>query len=268
MNLGSKRRFRLSREAGQWTLTLAAITVMLALTAWLTPGLGDGHDQRQIVAAEQDQGREQAREQAREQEREQAQAQAREREQTQAQAQAQAQTAAPDERGAGDAVPAWAAGGPEDVEMGQAGREEAELAEEADAAAEGQFPSVWVLPVDNPAILRGYGYGFNPNTEDYRFHRGLDLSAAVNAPVRAVAAGQVLEAGADDYWGGVVRLEHAEGWVTIYKCLEPTVRPGQTLAAGDLLGRVITAPAEAVQEPHLHLEVEQNSASLDPAALM
>ena len=124
------------------------------------------------------------------------------------------------------------------------------------------------MPLASCEFTRGYGYDYNPNTNDYRFHRGCDLAAAQNSPVFAMAAGVVLEAFEDDYWGGVVELDHGAGWVSIYRCLDPQVSAGEQVPAGATLGYVILAPAESVQESHLHLEVENNGNSYDPALFL
>ena len=125
------------------------------------------------------------------------------------------------------------------------------------------------LPLEGlPSIIRAYGYDYNPNTEDYRFHRGSDLAAAVGTPVYAVADGTVSESGEDSYWGGVVKISHGERWSSIYRCIIPAVAAGSSVKAGDLLGHVTPAPAEAVQESHLHLELELSGESQDAASLL
>ena len=113
------------------------------------------------------------------------------------------------------------------------------------------------------AVIRPYGFDFNPNTEDYRFHRGSDLAAAQGQPVFAPAAGTVREAREDAYWGGVLVIEHA-GWSTVLRCVTPRVEAGAQVQAGDFIASVAPAPAEAAQESHLHVEVESEGSSLDP----
>jgi len=123
-----------------------------------------------------------------------------------------------------------------------------------------------VMPV-NGAILRGQGYDYDPSTEDYRFHRGIDLSAAAGDPVFCAAAGKVTAAAEDAYWGGVVVVDHGGGLSSAYRGLEPSVEVGQQLEAGSLLGRVLsTIPAEAAQESHIHVELSLEGDSVDPSA--
>ncbi len=119
---------------------------------------------------------------------------------------------------------------------------------------------------DNPEISRAYGYDYNPNTEDYRFHRGCDVDLAAEAPVLAPAEASVEAAYTDMYWGGVVILDHGNGWKSIYKCIVPTVTAGDSVQQGDVLGNITRAPAEAVQDYHLHVEIEHDGASQNPAS--
>ncbi|MDO4732931.1 MAG: M23 family metallopeptidase, partial [Bacillota bacterium] len=124
----------------------------------------------------------------------------------------------------------------------------------------------FVMPV-NGEIQRGQGYDYDPSTEDYRFHRGLDLAAEPGEPVFCLAAGKVTAAAKDAYWGGIVVVDHGGGWSSAYRGLEPAVEAGDSLEAGAVLGRVLpSVPAEAAQTPHLHLELSLEGTSLDPTA--
>ena len=115
-----------------------------------------------------------------------------------------------------------------------------------------------------PAIIRPYGYDYNPNTEDYRFHRGSDLAAASGQPIFAPASGTVRQAEEDAYWGGLLIIDH-EGWTSILRCVTPRVEAGQKVEAGDFIASAAPAPAEAAEEPHFHVELESEGQSLDPA---
>lgn len=117
---------------------------------------------------------------------------------------------------------------------------------------------------DNPAIIRPYGYDYNPNTEDYRFHRGSDLAATSGQPIFAPASGVVRQAEEDSYWGGVLIIDH-DGWTSILRCVTPRVEEGQKVLAGDFIASVAAAPAEAAQESHFHVEAESDGQSVDPA---
>lgn len=127
-------------------------------------------------------------------------------------------------------------------------------------------PLTFVLPVDGE-ITRGYGYDYDPTTEDYRFHRGVDLAALSGTPVLCAATGKVTAAAEDAYWGGIVTVDHGGGWSSAYRGLEPAVQVGDTVEAGTVLGHVCTnIPAEAAQSGHIHVELALEGDSVDPSA--
>jgi murein DD-endopeptidase MepM/ murein hydrolase activator NlpD len=123
-----------------------------------------------------------------------------------------------------------------------------------------------------------------------REHRGLDVDAAVGEPVRAVADGVVQFAGADmpgkqpARWltpqrsrkyrgrfgpGGLfVRVMHEQAVRTGYFHLAAfTVAPGQVVKAGDVIGFVGRTGVK-VSNSHLHFEIMQDGALLDPVQFM
>jgi len=118
---------------------------------------------------------------------------------------------------------------------------------------------------DGGTLLRGYGYSWDPTTEDYRFHRGLDLALVPGGPVYAAAAGMVTQAEEDAYWGGIVAIEHAPGCYSIYKGLSAVVSPGDSVSAGTLIGHQISCPAELGEDSHVHVEAQLNGESVDPS---
>ncbi|MFM7615928.1 MAG: murein hydrolase activator EnvC family protein [Actinomycetes bacterium] len=93
--------------------------------------------------------------------------------------------------------------------------------------------SAWVRPVPGP-ILRAFAA---PATPYGPGHRGVDLRAAPDEPVRAVAAGVVTTAGPA---GGTLHvvLRLADGSQAGLSFLaEVSVRPGDRVPAGAVLGR-------------------------------
>ena len=122
------------------------------------------------------------------------------------------------------------------------------------------------VPPLNGSIGRAYGYGYDPTYNDYRFHHGVDLTAEPGTPVYAAAAGEVAIARDDSYWGGIVTIEHAGGWQSVYRCLAPGVGVGDRVAAGDVVGNLMEkALTEAGQETHLHYELYLDGEEQDPA---
>lgn len=105
---------------------------------------------------------------------------------------------------------------------------------------------------------------------------GVDVLAAAAGTVRAVRDGvediefdpvrDAVRIEGRDCGNGVV-VEHGDGWQTQYCHLRQnsvSVRPGDTVSAGDKLGLV--GMSGRAQFPHLHLHVRQNGVVIDPFA--
>ena len=79
-------------------------------------------------------------------------------------------------------------------------------------------------------------------------------------------SGKVVTAGTDGNWGPVVEIEDGAGrlW-RLCGVADPKVKPGDTVEAGQPLGKLGTVGCECSEESHLHLEIKQGTAYLDPA---
>jgi murein DD-endopeptidase MepM/ murein hydrolase activator NlpD len=74
-----------------------------------------------------------------------------------------------------------------------------------------------------------------PSPNWNRGHRGVDLAGTPGQPVYAAAAGTVVFAG-DLAGRPLVSIAHPGGLRTSYEPVDPSVRPGQLVAAGAALG--------------------------------
>ena len=102
---------------------------------------------------------------------------------------------------------------------------------------------------------------------DWRTHNGLDLKADAGAAVNAAADGTVTRAGYDNAMGYVVVIRHADDYQTLYANLASSemVTEGQEIKAGECLGAVgDSAVFEKLEESHLHFELRQGNAYLNP----
>lgn len=117
-------------------------------------------------------------------------------------------------------------------------------------------------------LQRGYGYTWDPTHEDHRFHRGVDLTINEGGAVYAAAAGTVVEASSDPYWGGLMKIEHAPGWYSIYRGVAAGVAVGDSVNSGALIGHHLPAPAELAQTAHVHIELESDGQTIDPLSLL
>lgn len=112
---------------------------------------------------------------------------------------------------------------------------------------------------------------YNETMGDWRTHNGIDYAAPLGAKVCAVTDGVVAAIYEDDYLGTVVKIEHSDGWSTLYANLTavPSVSAGDAVKAGQVIGAVgQTAMLEVSARPHLHLEVYRYGTVTDPALLL
>ncbi|PYQ12562.1 MAG: hypothetical protein DMH00_05640 [Acidobacteria bacterium] len=119
-----------------------------------------------------------------------------------------------------------------------------------------------ILPVRG---LYGNGYGWrkDPFTGEPDFHQGLDIAAAPGTKVLAPADGIVTLAGPSGGYGNFIVLSHGYGMVTHYGHLQAfTVRPGQRVRRGDVIGYVGSTGRST--GPHLHYEVVVHQRAVDP----
>ena len=104
---------------------------------------------------------------------------------------------------------------------------------------------------------------------DWRTHNGVDYAADRGAEVTAPAAGKVVEIGTDDKWGPVVAIEDASGRVwRVCGTTDARVKKGDTVSAGQAIGKVGSVSCECAEESHIHLEVMEGEKYLDPIKAM
>lgn len=96
-----------------------------------------------------------------------------------------------------------------------------------------------------------------------RLHAGIDLAAGTGSPIRAAAAGTVLSARTESGYGRCIRIEHADGTVTVYAHNSALlVAAGERVEAGQLIAR--EGATGRVTGPHTHFEVRVNGTPINP----
>ena len=129
-----------------------------------------------------------------------------------------------------------------------------------------------IWPIEDGQVLNAYSAGtpvYSPTMKDWRIHTGLDVQAESESPVLACANGQVLETYTDNMLGNVALIEHGD-YLFYYCGLGENfqVEPGEIVTMGQQIGVVTAVPFEAAEEPHLHVEVRRDGATLDPQAVI
>ncbi len=119
-------------------------------------------------------------------------------------------------------------------------------------------------PVKKSWISSRYGYRKDPFTGKRAFHRGVDIAGKRGANVVAVASGIVTWAGEKSGFGGLLEINHGNGYVTRYGHNESLlVSPGDTVSKGQEIATVGSSGRST--GPHVHFEVEHNGKNVNPA---
>lgn len=121
-------------------------------------------------------------------------------------------------------------------------------------------PSIW--PAKGWLSSR-FGYRQSPFTGQKEFHKGIDISARMNAPILAPASGIVTYVGKDGGYGRVVRINHGHGVMTRLAHIEKAlVKKGQRVKRGETIALVGNTGRST--GPHVHYEVHLNGMPVNP----
>lgn len=118
-----------------------------------------------------------------------------------------------------------------------------------------------------PRIISLWGVGRDNGT---RSHEGIDISAAFRTPALAVADGYITRVGENNLGGKVVFLRpHDLPFSVYYAHLDSqSVRQGQTVKTGDIVGLVGNTGNAKNTVPHLHFGIYANNGAIDPLAFV
>jgi murein DD-endopeptidase MepM/ murein hydrolase activator NlpD len=132
-------------------------------------------------------------------------------------------------------------------------------------------PDELVVPVSGiqPSSLQS---SFGEPRSGHRKHAGIDIFARRGTAVLAAAPGEVVRVGHDHLGGNVVWVAGAGARLYYYAHLDRfSVSVGQTVAAGDELGRVGNTGNAITTPPHLHFGIYPAThafRAVDPAPLL
>jgi murein DD-endopeptidase MepM/ murein hydrolase activator NlpD len=131
----------------------------------------------------------------------------------------------------------------------------ANQAQKQEEAARGKF----VKPAQG-SLTSGFGLRWGTT------HYGVDIANRIGTPILAVADGTVVEAGPASGFGLWVRLQHADGTVSVYGHVDTfSVREGQKVKAGEQIARMGNRGYST--GPHLHFEIwDASGKKLNPVS--
>jgi murein DD-endopeptidase MepM/ murein hydrolase activator NlpD len=117
-------------------------------------------------------------------------------------------------------------------------------------------------PLADPGYITRGQLGAGDNA-----HSGIDIAVPMGTPVRVAGAGSVVEAARDQEYGHFVLVRHDGGYQTRYAHLSRIlVTVGKTLSPGEVIG--LSGNSGRSSAPHLHFEITQRGASIDPRTLL
>ena len=120
-----------------------------------------------------------------------------------------------------------------------------------------------IRPVQEGFLGSGFGYREDPFTGKVRYHYGQDFAVNTGTKVYSPADGKVRYAGNQGGYGKVIKIDHGNGYRTIYAHLANIkVKRGQELKRGELIA--ISGNSGRSAGPHLHYEVHQYGAPQNP----
>jgi murein DD-endopeptidase MepM/ murein hydrolase activator NlpD len=134
-----------------------------------------------------------------------------------------------------------------------------------DSAKKKLLPSV--LPIEGGWYSSNFGWRIDPFNGVRAFHEGMDFMAEVGTLARAAAGGVVIYSDFHPQYGNMIEIDHGNGLVTRYAhLLKRLAKVGDVVMSGGKIGAVGNTGRST--GPHLHFEVRQNGAPLNPVRFL
>ena len=122
----------------------------------------------------------------------------------------------------------------------------------------------WRVPCSYVKLTSPFGNRESPTAGASSYHQGVDLAAPEGTPVYASRGGQVSTATFGSAAGYYVRINHLDGFSSIYMHLKNyVVSAGQNVSQGQLIGYV--GKTGVATGFHLHFGILYNGAYVNPA---
>lgn len=115
-----------------------------------------------------------------------------------------------------------------------------------------------LLPVDG-AVINQFGKKYDPKTNLYTFHKGIEIAAKSGTPVRAISSGKVVFSGRLGGYRQLLIIDHGKQFYSLAGNLGETLRKvGDVVREGDIIGK------SSVDETPLYFEIRQRHIAVNP----
>ena len=128
----------------------------------------------------------------------------------------------------------------------------------------------WLMrtPIDGARLSSGFGPRRHPILGYNRMHRGVDFAAPTGTPIYAAGDGLLTSVGRNGAYGNYIQIKHNDEFSTAYAHMSrfaDGVKKGTRVRQGQVIAYVGTTGRST--GPHLHYEVLQNGAQINPMSI-
>lgn len=107
---------------------------------------------------------------------------------------------------------------------------------------------------------------FYENT--YMQNSGVDYGGKENFEIVAVLDGTVINVNEDNMLGKIIEVRHSNELISVYQSLsEVTIKKGDNVKQGEVIGKSGTCNVAANLKDHLHFEILHNGKLMDPESI-
>ena len=146
-------------------------------------------------------------------------------------------------------------------------KEEAEQTKSEEKPAE---QKAFILPVKG-TVIKQYSEDtlqYDKTFGDMRIHKAIDISCKENEQIVSASSGTVASVTDSAEFGKIVTIDHGSGYTVEYCGLgTASVKKGETVGAGDVIGNKKNPPCECMDECHVHIVCLKDGVPFDPLSL-
>ncbi|HEY9060325.1 MAG TPA: M23 family metallopeptidase [Pseudobacteroides sp.] len=120
----------------------------------------------------------------------------------------------------------------------------------------------FMVPASGP-LGSEFGDRIHPIKGKVEMHKGIDIKANHGVAIKAAMAGKVIEAGPNSSFGNMVKIDHQNGYITLYAhCSVIVTKKGNMVKQGEIISKVGSTGTST--GPHLHFEIWKNGTPVNP----